>query len=288
LGGWFGGVSVGAIGIVQVGAGSGVYTNESAEFGGGAVGLVPFKLYEADSTHAVYNPSATNFGFFLDSDLKNTSTTNPLKIAFFGPVKADPIPPSPTPPQLPAPLQPFKVTVAPPNSPFSIDVSTKFKIVPDPTNPRKVKLFAVNPTDNFISATYTVTNNATGQQLICDLAGSNPPAVDMGAGYKFDLGRDCNGNGIADGKDLFDHPEWDMDPHDGYIDTCLTNGTFCLADMNGDDLVDDTDFELFVIAYNTLETFDGDFNGDWMTDDADFQIFEAYYDKLDCLAPWGD
>ncbi|MBL8886857.1 MAG: hypothetical protein JNK16_09365 [Phycisphaerales bacterium] len=289
-GGWFGGVSVGAIGIVQVGAGSGVYTDKSADFGGGAVGLVPFKLYEADSTHAVYNPSATNFGFFLDSDLKNINTTNPLKIAFFGPVKVDPIPPAPTPPEPPAPLRPFKVTVAPPNSPLSIDVSSKFQIVPDPTNPRKVKLFAVNPEDHFISATYTVTNNTTGQKMICDLAGSNPPPVDMGAGYQFDLGRDCNGNGIADAIDLLpeNNPEWDVDPRDGYIDTCPTNGTFCVADMNGDMVVDDVDFQLFVIAYNTLETIDGDFTGDWLTDDADFQIFQLFYDKLDCLLPWGD
>lgn len=251
-------------------------------FGGGAVGLVPFRLYNADSTPAVYDALATNFGLFLDSDLKNINTINPLRIAFFGPVKASM---AVTPP---APVQPFTVKVAPPNSPLSIDVSSKFKIVPDATNPRKVKLFAVNPADNFISATYTVTNNTTDQQMICDLAGSSSIPVDMGTGYQFDLGRDCNGNGIADGKDLFDHPEWDMDPHDGYIDTCPINGTFCLADMNADDVVDDTDFELFIVAYNTLETIDGDFNGDWMTDDADFTICESYYDKLDCLAPWGD
>lgn len=112
---------------------------------------------------------------------------------------------------------------------------------------------------------------------------------DFGLGVaSLDLGRDCNGNGKLDAEDLLEHPEWDVSPHDGYIDTCPTNGTFCVADMNGDFVVDDTDFQLFVIAYDTLETIDGDFNGDWVTDDADFQIFEVFYDKLDCLAPWGD
>ncbi|MFO0859739.1 MAG: hypothetical protein U0570_04220 [Phycisphaerales bacterium] len=60
----------------------------------------------------------------------------------------------------------------------------------------------------------------------------------------------------------------------------------CLADLNFDNLVDDSDFILFVPAYNDLivpqPQTSGDFNGDGQCDDADFQIFAAAYNELVC------
>jgi len=56
----------------------------------------------------------------------------------------------------------------------------------------------------------------------------------------------------------------------------------CPADLNGDGLVDDLDFVLFVQAYDFLVTPAADFNFDGVTDDSDFQVFVGAYDDLIC------
>lgn len=63
----------------------------------------------------------------------------------------------------------------------------------------------------------------------------------------------------------------------------------CQADMNGDGVVDDSDFQLFVIAYNALQCMDGvqpdcpaDLNNDGYVLDDDFTIFVVAYDQLLC------
>ena len=56
----------------------------------------------------------------------------------------------------------------------------------------------------------------------------------------------------------------------------------CPADFNGDGVVDDADFALFVRGYDVLETAAGDLNFDAMTDDADFSVFVAAYEALVC------
>ncbi|MGH7243985.1 MAG: M14 family zinc carboxypeptidase [Phycisphaerales bacterium] len=56
----------------------------------------------------------------------------------------------------------------------------------------------------------------------------------------------------------------------------------CPADLNLDNVVDDTDFTLFVVAYNDLLANAGDLTGDGMTDDSDFSLFVGAYDQLTC------
>ncbi|MBL8886824.1 MAG: hypothetical protein JNK16_09200 [Phycisphaerales bacterium] len=56
----------------------------------------------------------------------------------------------------------------------------------------------------------------------------------------------------------------------------------CAADFNGDDLVDDSDFVIFVAAYNELLDARCDLNGDTVTDDADFVDFASAYNDLLC------
>jgi len=70
----------------------------------------------------------------------------------------------------------------------------------------------------------------------------------------------------------------------------VQGGSTCPADLNGDDVVDDTDFVLFVVAYNLLDCADpamppgcpADINGDTFVDDADFVAFVAGYNELIC------
>lgn len=66
--------------------------------------------------------------------------------------------------------------------------------------------------------------------------------------------------------------------------------TCCLGDLDLNGAVNDSDFELFVVAYNILACEDelmapgcpADLNGDGMVDDADFQAFVVAYDALAC------
>ncbi|MBX3380666.1 MAG: hypothetical protein KF805_11285 [Phycisphaeraceae bacterium] len=64
----------------------------------------------------------------------------------------------------------------------------------------------------------------------------------------------------------------------------------CAGDLNGDGLVDDADFVLFLAGYNILDCADpsmppgcpADLNSDGLVDDTDFQIFVPAYDVLLC------
>ena len=64
----------------------------------------------------------------------------------------------------------------------------------------------------------------------------------------------------------------------------------CSSDLNGDGLVEDADFVIFVAAYNLLDCADpampfacpADLNGDGFVDDLDFLIFVSAYDALVC------
>ncbi|MGH7243810.1 MAG: hypothetical protein ACREJD_10370 [Phycisphaerales bacterium] len=66
--------------------------------------------------------------------------------------------------------------------------------------------------------------------------------------------------------------------------------TDCPSDLNGDNQVDDSDFVLFVVAYNILDCADptmpagcpADLNGDHLVDDSDFVAFVAAYNELVC------
>ena len=67
--------------------------------------------------------------------------------------------------------------------------------------------------------------------------------------------------------------------------------SLCVGDLNGDGLVEDSDFVIFAFAYDTLvcptlpaiySCCPADFNDDGLVDDADFVQFAAAYDLLVC------
>lgn len=67
-------------------------------------------------------------------------------------------------------------------------------------------------------------------------------------------------------------------------------GPSCPCDLNGDGLVDDADFVIFLAAYNILDCADpamepdcpADFNRDGLVEDSDFVVFVAAYNELLC------
>lgn len=68
----------------------------------------------------------------------------------------------------------------------------------------------------------------------------------------------------------------------GLVITGNVEEVTCLCDLNIDGVVDDSDFQLFAVAYDNLLDPLGDFNNDGVTDDADFSIFAPAYDTLLC------
>jgi probable HAF family extracellular repeat protein len=76
-------------------------------------------------------------------------------------------------------------------------------------------------------------------------------------------------------------------PSDMFVDVLVFK---CTGDLNADGLVDDADFSIFVVAYDTLDCADpampllcpADLNRDGVVDDADFSIFVVAYDKVIC------
>lgn len=65
----------------------------------------------------------------------------------------------------------------------------------------------------------------------------------------------------------------------------------CKGDLNGDGVVDDSDFTAFVVGYNILDCADpamppgctADINGDALVDDEDFTAFVTAYNQLICV-----
>ncbi|MGH7243294.1 MAG: laminin B domain-containing protein [Phycisphaerales bacterium] len=91
---------------------------------------------------------------------------------------------------------------------------------------------------------------------------------------------------------LFIRTEWTTGPDDTNVDNVLLEGagTTCVGDLNSDGFVDDTDFVLFLSAYNILDCADpgmapacpADFNHDQVVDDSDFVLFVGAYNELIC------
>ncbi len=73
-----------------------------------------------------------------------------------------------------------------------------------------------------------------------------------------------------------------LSPDESYSALMYINFRSCDCDLNGDTLVDDSDFVIFAAAYNNLLDTFGDFNFDNLTDDSDFVIFAQAYDQLLC------
>ncbi|MFN9975065.1 MAG: hypothetical protein ACK58T_34755, partial [Phycisphaerae bacterium] len=109
-----------------------------------------------------------------------------------------------------------------------------------------------------------------------DLAGSSVPVPDGAtrSGYRYRWFSTAENWRGAIGADTF----------------FSTSGLPCPSDLNSDGVVDDTDFQIFVPAYDLLDCDDpvmpsgcpADLNGDGFVDDVDFTSFVAAYDLLVC------
>ncbi len=79
-------------------------------------------------------------------------------------------------------------------------------------------------------------------------------------------------------------------PLGGRAQLILTIAAACPSDLNADNVVDDLDFQIFVVQYDILACEDpampagcsADLNGDLIVEDADFSVFVVAYDAVLC------
>lgn len=126
-----------------------------------------------------------------------------------------------------------------------------------------------------------------GGPLCMTIRSTSPvPAVSSATENNFD---GTNVSGTA-GRRALDDPDSVTGGNVGALVSLYTYRLPCPADLNNDDLVDDADFSIFVIAYDVLACSSpsmpagcpSDLNRDGAVDDADFSIFAVAYDDLSC------
>ena len=145
-----------------------------------------------------------------------------------------------------------------------------------------------------VDGAFTGTHASSGASLF----GSGPsPIVSFGSlgdqpngesgtlapgGYTLEVGASADSNYLFFNGLFADASLW--------FDIEIIAASACPGDLNGDGFVDDSDFTIFVLAYNLLDCNDpamtpgcpADFNADGFVEDADFILFVAAYDDLVC------
>ncbi|HEX8877859.1 MAG TPA: hypothetical protein VF777_14005 [Phycisphaerales bacterium] len=126
-----------------------------------------------------------------------------------------------------------------------------------------------------------------GGPLCMTIRSTSPvPAVSNATENNFD-GTIASGSA---GKRALDDPDSVSGGNVGALVSLYLYRLPCPADLNSDDLVDDADFGVFVVAYDLLSCSEpsmpagcpSDLNNDGAVDDADFSIFAVAYDTLLC------
>jgi len=227
------------------------YSATSASLGGGAVGLVPFRVYSADSSGAliwqsVINSAASNDGYSL---------------GFYGPVSFASGTSNPS-----AVIVQRKTL----NNTF-IDFSACAYTAFDAAKPRVVRIIG-RPSRPLPFGEYQIVQR--GDAVKCDLGSGSNPSVASFSPIDFRIMEDCNGNNIDDRTEILNGSQPDLNG-DGHIDGCNGIG-FCGADYNGDLFLDFTDFDAFVADFESGAP-GADMNGDGFLDFTDYDAFDALF-----------
>lgn len=245
------------------------YQTLSSTLGGGASGVVPFPVHTADS--GVVFGGYTGINTLLQSDFEAASTsTNLVEVEFYGPVRLFPANATELPVSI---LRGAECT-----GPDVINASPSFTAV---VSGRKLFLRKAPGATTPPHGTYAVIPNTSGPSLlVCDGINGNV-LVDTTQVLTFNIGRDCNNNGVMDTLELATH---DTDPVDGIIDTCIETNEgdfFCIADFNYDSFIDQFDYNDFIACFECQSCpilRDADVNFDTFVDFFDYEAFVVYFE----------
>lgn len=216
--------------------------------GGGAIGFAPFHLYDEDCVPA---NNLTTPNSILQTKFTPTSgiTPTPIKVRFYGPVAANPSVPETVRVIHNVGGVEFNVT-------HRCDISVSGRTI---TIAGKANTFFVPTDDSSFVSYYSVQNFTEGSDSspISDNVSGNPdvPAFE----YKFELGSDCDANGILD----------------SVTNSCGRNGG-CDTDINSDGFVNGDDFDLFVILF-AAGSFLADFDGSGFVNGDDYDMYVEYF-----------
>lgn len=263
------------------------YTGLSASLGGGAIGLVPFKMHRTDCRPAAASDLAT-YRTFLNSvfcgELAPSNAQPHLIHVFYGPVTTNHASNSPLEVRLDG-----GETVA-------REQWMKIELRRNGTGAlsREVDLTGDGLT-RLLPGTYRskgVTTAQTGQSvLLCDgllTTASVPVAVfEEGDEYVFVLDPDCDADGANDNVEIANDQSLDLWPMDGLLDFCYFGN--CDADVNCDSNLDSFDVAVMELAVQADYTDycvagnDADFNRDGNVDGFDVQALE---NAIGGTCPW--
>lgn len=242
------------------------YDRLSEDLGGGAIGVAPFHLHDADCVPA--NTPATPPSF-LNSEFCHITTSPPgtnreVKLRFYGPVRLGD-----------AAHQPLFVQLGSAANNSAASMIVDITQPSDTTLSREVVLHG-KPDTLLMPGRYYVRplkneSNAIIEPVCAGLLTSSLVPVGEDFEYVFDLVSDCNLNGIEDAIDIDNDMTLDVWPHDGYIDGCYH---ICVTDYNqdGNDNQDDVDCLVALIAGDSSCTdpnANADFNHDGNVDQGD-------------------
>ncbi len=251
---WSSAVVVGSTTLSHTG---GVYSTPSADLGGGAVGLAPFKFYDVDCippNNDFDHPSSPLSSDFADSAI-------PVIMRWYGPVKL--------PTGITNPMTLLIIEAQDPRPGHEcewIDLSNIFTATMHPDgDSRAIGIGSItHPRETVYRVRYN--DYAMGESVFfeCDQVEGNPPidfsedACDSGLdSYTFTVVPDCDANGISDVTEIINDPGLDLDS-DGILNKCeFVNPCSCDWDGSGQLHVPD----IF------------DFLSDWFANDPDAYNF---------------
>jgi len=238
------------------------YDNESHLFGGGAVGQVPFALHGKNCFPPNNSPYENTQ--LLVSRMRATPPPGLLPqiglLDSYGQVRVT------TEGEVPCKAELVTGAAA-----FDLTDRFVFTVAEPGDSPSRIITFRGKTGFTLPPGDYRITPVlGTGSGLVCDNLTITPPPSVADFDYRFALGRDCDGDGKWDDKEIALREEPDAN-EDGIIDTCPGNGG-CRADYNFDgDTGTDQDIEDFFACLGgnccaTCYTTDFDGDGDSGTD----------------------
>lgn len=230
---WLGDVTVGSTVLDPGSSGANpVYGSTSASLGGGAVGLVRFRLHPADCTQPDPGDSVLTM---LNSEFCQllTSGNRSITLAFYGDIRTDSVTDLPV-------IVTRDVT---PSEPPVTSLVATLKRGTGSTYSRQLTLSG-DGVHLLQAGTYHITPVTTGTaKLVCDHLPSASPNV-ASFDFEFVLTGDCDLNGVADTEDIDNNFLRDLWPMNDVLDSCET----CTIDLNCDSASNGLDVEIEELA----------------------------------------
>ncbi len=272
---WTGDVVIGSTTISTSTSGFPYYNIASSGLGGGAIGLVPFHLYNVDCSPQNSASQSTAEEMLVTEFMRpnpdtNTITSKSIKLRFYGPVRTDATAGNANQPiyfeELVSGIYQDRTSL--------VDITMR-RAANEPWS-REIEIKGKSGSA-VMHGFYRVRPRLSGaDRLYCDELGlAQPPSVGDFE-YFIELREDCNVNGEDDGAEIDDDWWMDVHPMDGRLDWCQG----CGPDVDGNGFVNGNDYDLFSAWFEDSDPA-ADYNGDTFVNADDYDAF-SYQFEMGC------